>query len=100
MSMILSFSTPPGIEVKTHGHILGDRSSLHLRLPNCEQEVIIPLEDFRVIVNYVLTNSDLHQDDPRLKLLEDIKKMKRIPGYVTGGIRLGTVIDIPNKENN
>ena len=49
----------------------------------------IDIEDFCIIMEYVLQNADLEKDDPRIKLLDKIKGKGRIvPGYNKGGKRI------------
>lgn len=43
----------------------------------------IPFEDFADLVYYVLTNSDLEENDVRLKLIKVISEMKQVEGYNT-----------------
>lgn len=49
----------------------------------------ISMEDFNAMVMYVMTNSDLTEDDPRYKLLMDIKKLRVIEGHNPGNKKLG-----------
>ena len=87
MSIHLDRTSPQDTWIKTHGDILGDQSALHIRIPKKvpNQEIIIPLEDFAYLVEYVLVNSDLHgENDPRLKLIERIKTITQVPGYNSG----------------
>ena len=50
-----------------------------MRLPNgCS---FIPAEEFCEIVRYFFENYDLAPDDPRLMLLLDLKKARRVKGY-------------------
>jgi len=41
----------------------------------------IPADEFCGLIRYFLTNYDLTKDDPRLKLLEDMKKAREVEGY-------------------
>ena len=41
----------------------------------------LSMEDFCEMVKYVLNNTDLLPDDLRLKLVEDIKNSKVVPGW-------------------
>lgn len=44
----------------------------------------ISLEDFLILAEYVLTNTDLSPDDPRLQFVKCIKSMKEVDGYNPG----------------
>lgn len=92
MSLILSRSIPRGLEVKTHGvHIL--QNKVLLRGGNVKDGYVdceIPFLDFLEMVEYVLTNTDLYRNDPRLRFLEMVKKLKPVKGYNPDGKRLGT----------
>lgn len=59
-----------GVDVKTHVTgcvVLGDKT--------------ISMTDFAEIVLYVMTNTDLEVNDPRLELIEGIKSLKITDGY-------------------
>lgn len=47
-------------------------------------EYEISLKDFFATVEYVLTNSDLEPNDPRLQFVERIRSMKEVEGYDKG----------------
>lgn len=81
MSLRLAYSTPKGLEVKTHG-----LSSLpDVYLGGYE----ITMTDFLYMVDYVLTNTDLSGiDDPRCVFVEYVKGMKIIGGLVQKRTRL------------
>jgi hypothetical protein len=81
MSLILSRSHPK-IEIKTWGHIAGN-NKVHLG------DYEIPMSDFCEAIYYALTNTDLFPDDPRLKLVEEIKRLIVLDGYADGEKRLG-----------
>lgn len=49
---------------------------------------LIPADEFCDIIRYFMTNYDLSDDDPRLKLIEDLKKAKVIDGWEEGRQRL------------
>lgn len=40
----------------------------------------IHMDDFLLAVDYVLTNTDLLEGDPRLQFVEDVRKLKIVPG--------------------
>lgn len=46
------------------------------------------MKDFCDAVCYVLTNTDLTSDDPRLELVEFVKQLKIVDGYNPGQRRL------------
>jgi hypothetical protein len=73
MSLTLSYSKPQDLDVKTLG------------LPGCNVVLLgdyqIPMEDFCEMVKYVLTNTDLEPEDPRLELLEFVKGLKPVDGW-------------------
>ena len=48
----------------------------------------LTMEDFAAMVRYVIRNTDLQEDDPRIELVEQIKKLRIVEGF---GIR-----DYPN----
>ncbi|MCK4996749.1 hypothetical protein KAS08_00450 [Candidatus Pacearchaeota archaeon] len=54
----------------------------------------ITMKDFVELMNYVLTNTDLRSDDPRIKFINNVKKAKIVPGWNKGGSR----INIPHKR--
>jgi hypothetical protein len=60
----------------------------------------IPLADFCCLIEYVLTNTDLIENDPRLKLIDRIKHMYKLPGYNKGNERLVSkrYIDLTDKD--
>lgn len=49
----------------------------------------ISTADFCQLVIYVLTNTDLQPNDPRLHLMNQIAKLNVIPGHNPGKARLG-----------
>jgi len=76
MTLILARSKKA--EVKTH---TGERA-VHLSLTPDEYGFVeIDLDDFCVMARYVLTNTDLMPDDPRLELLKQVKRMRTVKGY-------------------
>jgi len=79
MSLSLDLGTKPdGLHVKTWG------AGNTVFLGNYE----ISLVDFLFAAEYVLTNTDLEQNDPRLQFVKCIKAMKKTNGYSVGGKRL------------
>ena len=51
-------------------------------------EYKIPMKDFVELIYYVLTNTDLEEDDPRLNLLERIKLLEKTDGWNKGRKKL------------
>lgn len=88
MSIILEQGTrPAGVEVKTS---FANRVWLGTKPGTCfgDADIDMSLADFTSMVLYVLTNTDLEPNDPRLPLVERIKEMRMVPGYNSGGYRL------------
>ena len=82
MSLILEMGTQPaGLEVKTFGFgSMGN--TVHLG------DYEISLEDFLVAAEYVLTNTDLEPNDPRLQFVKCVQSIKQTDGYSPGRKRL------------
>lgn len=84
MSLVLDRGTKPdGLQAKTFGVddevvFLGDYK--------------ITMEDFLVLAHYVLTNSNLTEDDPRLQFVESVRGMAVVKDYpvTIGGKELDT----------
>lgn len=79
MSYTLS-SKSDDINIKTHGRLFLTRNE-------CEDLVFfdrqhIEINDFFNMVYYVLTNTDLYKNDPRIKFVNIVKKMKKVKGYM------------------
>jgi hypothetical protein len=83
MSLILDESTPKNLMVKTCGVKFEVGEGTHMRreqvvmLGDCE----IPMSEFCTAVEYVLTNTDLDPNDPRIGLVERIKKATVTQGH-------------------
>ena len=89
MSLILDCSSPKGIEAKT-GFLQSKDGKATVHLGTYMSPIVeIDMEDFCALVEYVLTNTDLNENDPRLALIENIKNLRPVPGYNDGGKRLG-----------
>ena len=75
MSLILEMGTKPaGLEVKTFGFgSMGN--TVHIG------DYEISIEDFLVTAEYVLTNTDLDPNDPRLQFVKCVQSMKQVDGY-------------------
>jgi hypothetical protein len=79
MSLELSHSDPK-ITAKTNS----SNNTVNLYNSGPESPLInisIPMGDFCFLVEYILENTNLYKDDPRLKLVEKIKNYKIVPGY-------------------
>jgi hypothetical protein len=81
MTLVLSNSEPKGLEAKAWDVIDGEH---RVYLGDYE----IPIEDFLILTKYVLINTDLHPNDPRLEFLEEIKKLEVVKGFNPGKERL------------
>ena len=65
---------PVGLEVKTFGFgLMGDNVYLG--------DYEISIEDFFFAAEYVLTNTNLYPNDPRLQFVKCVKSMKKVEGY-------------------
>lgn len=82
MSLTLAMGTKPaGLEVKTYG--FGSfGNTVHLG------DYEISIEDFLVTAEYVLTNTDLEPNDPRLQFVKCVQSMRQVGGYNLGRKRL------------
>lgn len=82
MSLLLNIDpkTTEGAEIKTHSWPERIEGAVEIRFPG-SQQVNIGYKDFAHLVHYVLTNTDLKQDDPRAALVEAIGRMKKVKGY-------------------
>ena len=71
MTLILNTDTSPWVEAKTHG-VWGVHDALSLSVsPSLHLPTLkIGLEDFCILVQYVLENTDFYKGDPRPELLE------------------------------
>jgi hypothetical protein len=72
------------IEIKT-GSCLGPDEFLHVSAGG-----YIHIDDVVALIEYVLTNTDLMPDDPRPKLIEQIRAMRVCLGY--------NIVDNPNSR--
>jgi len=52
---------------------------IYISTPN--NDSFIPADEFCEIIRYFMTNTDLMKNDPRLKLLKDLKKARKTNGY-------------------
>lgn len=84
MSLHLNMGTEPdGLRVKTRGF---GKDIVFIG------EYEVSIEDFFVLAHYVLTNTNLREDDPRLRFVESVKAMIVFEGFNRGGKRLSTAI--------
>lgn len=99
MSLILTRSKPKGLEVKTHG-FSSFRNKLLLRGGKQEGETDceIPFAEFLDVVEYVLTNTDIYPNDPRLKFLKRISRLKPIAGWNINQDKNCKRLDFPEEE--
>lgn len=93
MSLSLNLGTKPaGLEVKMFGFgSMGN--TVHLG------DYEISLEDFLITAKYVLTNTDLDPNDPRLQFMKCVQSMKEVDGYNLNGKRLESSLPavLPNE---
>lgn len=83
MSLLLARGTQPeGTEVKTFS---ADQVMFGKFL---NPTIVMSIEDFCETVIYVMTNTELVPNDPRLKLIEEIKALKKVEGFSKGQERL------------
>ena len=76
----------PGLEVRMHGF-----GSMRNTVDVGKYE--ISLEDFLLVVMYVLTNTDLEANDQRRQFVKSVQSMKEVDGYNPNTKRLAS--DIP-----
>ena len=78
MSLTLDLGTvPKGLRCKTHGLV---PISLSDKVDIGDYELTI--EDFCMLVHYVMTNTDLlGPDDPRISLVKMFRKARVVDGY-------------------
>lgn len=78
MTMLLERGTKPeGLPVKTFGIPGGINGKDVVFLGDYE----ISIEDFLIAAHYVLTNSNLTENDPRLQFVECVRSMQMVKGY-------------------
>ena len=84
MTLTLDLGTvPEGLPCKSHGHApIIDGLSGRIRIGDYE----LTMEDFLMLVHYVMTNTDLVPNDPRLSALEMLKEAKVVPGWNRHGL--------------
>jgi len=84
MSLAFPNAIPRDLEIKSHPNIPGHENET-VRIG----EYHMSLSDFLVMAEYVLTNTDIVPNDPRVKFLERIKRAEPIPGWNPGNQRIG-----------
>jgi hypothetical protein len=82
MSLRLDRSLPHGLKIKTSGFDGPIDDTVYLG------RYQIPMSDFLVAVAYVLTNTDLQANDPRIRFVESLKALQEVDGYNPGQKRL------------
>lgn len=76
MSLLLrGKNTTPGLEAKTLGMGILQADVVFLG------EYEIGIKDFLALTEYVLTNSNLYLEDPRLDFVEKMKSVKKVEGW-------------------
>ena len=99
MSFVLNreSTTTKNLCAKTYG--MGDQV-VHFTIfdPKGRDQPVaeIGMTDFCALIYYVLTNSDLDHDDPRLRLFECLKKAGIGPGYNASRDASSRRIEIPD----
>lgn len=88
MSLVLSDSSPKDLEAKTNGIGMGEYPPGTLFLG----DYAIPLTDFLSLAYYVLTNTDLEPNDPRLQFVKSVRGMNTVKGYNKKAKRLETKV--------
>jgi len=89
MSLTLDLDTRPSdVKVKTSHD--GKRLWVGRSVKTCfgDAEIDISLEDFCAMAIYVMTNTDLNENDPRLALQREIASLVISEGYNAGAKRL------------
>lgn len=86
--------TSPGLEIKTHGILFGGNDLVILSGRKFILEISV--EDFLFAAHYVLTNTDLRKNDPRIQFVRCIKKMKRVSGWNENNRRFKSPINPTN----
>lgn len=86
MSLLLNNGTKPdGVEIKTFG--FGTMQGI-IYLGDYE----ISLSDFLCAAKYVLSNTDLEPNDPRLQFVKCIRETREIGGYNPSKMRLESTV--------
>lgn len=86
MTLVLNGEgTEREVSVKTYG--IGDLKNKVLF-----GEYEISLKDFLHAASYVLMNTDLEPNDPRLEFAKHVRSMREREGYNKGGTRLRAIV--------
>ncbi len=83
MSLLLNGGTKP-TNLFTKAHDFTESGETIVCVGNYE----ISLKDFLALADYVLRNTDLVPDDPRISFVEHVARMKPVPGWSPGRERL------------
>ena len=86
MTLLLKDSIP---EISVKSGFLSNEDKVYITIDGNKSRSEVSFEDFCYLVEYFMENTDLVEDDPRLLLLEKLKKMKIIDGWNKGKKRLG-----------
>lgn len=81
--MTLILDNSDSIEVNTY---TWEKEKVHFRhvKPDAHGCVEISMHDFCEMALYVLTNTDLAKEDPRIRFVEMVKKLERTEGFNGG----------------
>lgn len=82
MTLLLNIDSKEPIEVKTHGTYFSQKDVV--RIGDYEIGII----DFLISAEYVLTNTNLYEGDPRLMFLRRVKEAATITGWSGEGQRI------------
>jgi len=83
MSLTLDESKPTGLTIKT----CGIRFEIAKGTSKRREQIVmlgdyeIPMSDFCAAIEYVLSNTDLDPNDPRIGLVERIQRSNMVQGY-------------------
>lgn len=81
MSLTLDSSTPEKLMVKTCGIKFEVGEDKHREQVVMIGDYEIPMSDFCTAVHYVITNTDLDTNDPRIGLVASVASAKIVPGF-------------------
>lgn len=95
MTLVLNEGTTPELEVKTFGELDGNVVHLAVEVDTGDLpggggllDISVSLSDFLDAARYVLTNTDLVDDDLRLKFLRWLQSSVVGPGHNPGSLRI------------
>jgi len=97
MSLILSKTQPEGTEAKSLGKMFPDFPDLKISVPIRKKDVEsathqngkknewisveMPFEDFCELTKYIMTNTELTKDDPRMRLVSWFHQLQTVEGF-------------------